>query len=279
MTAITLWSESGGVGKTTTTLYLGAALGRADYDVLLVDLDPQPASLTDHAGYPDAKTDDTRPTVVDALLGDETRLADLRIDDDHYDLVPAHESLASLESTVRSEGISMAEFLLESALDPLADAYDYVLVDPPATLNLLVDNALIATGNLLIPMELTRKGERSVAGVLDTVTALETQLQRARPSFELTVLGVVPNKVSGSRLNRKIESDLADVPLLPVSIPDYNVVEAAWDAHLDIFEYDEHPDHGLRPYQEQLLDAYRDLAEIVVDVTPPDRPEPRLEGS
>lgn len=278
MTAITLWSESGGVGKTTTTLHLGAALGRADYDVLLVDLDPQPASLTDHAGYPDAKTDDTRPTVVDALLGDETRLADLRIDDDHYDLVPAHESLASLESTVRSEGISMAEFLLESALDPLADAYDYVLVDPPATLNLLVDNALIATGNLLIPMELTRKGERSVAGVLDTVTALETQLQRARPDFELTVLGVVPNKVSGSRLNREIEADLADVPLLPVSIPDYNVVESAWDAHLDIFEFDEHPDHGLRPYQEQLLDAYRDLAEIVVDVAPPDRPEPRLEG-
>lgn len=174
----------------------------------------------------------------------------------------------------------MAEFLLESALAPLGDDYDYVLVDPPATLNLLVDNALIATGNLLIPVELTRKGERSVAGVLDTVTALETQLRRARPGFELTVLGVVPNKVSGSRLNREIEADLADhVPLLPVSISDYNVLEAAWDAHLDIFELHEHPDYGLRPYQEQLLDAYRDLAEIVADATPHDRPEPRVEGS
>lgn len=267
MTVITIWSESGGVGKTTTTLNLGAALGRGGYDVLLVDLDPQPASLTDHAGYPEQKTADRDVTLADVLL-DDANLSNLRVTDELFDLVPAHESLASLESRVRAEQISMAEFLLRSALDPIEDEYDYILIDPPATLNLLVDNALIASGNILIPNEMTRKGERSVTGVIETVDALETQLQRAQPDFELDVLGIIPNKVTGSKLNKDIRASLetADVDVLPVTIPDYNVVEKAWDARLDIFRYADR--HGLRPYQEELLDAYRDLAAtLAVDET------------
>jgi chromosome partitioning protein len=266
MTTITIWSESGGVGKTTTALNLGAALGRDGHRVLLVDLDPQPASLTDHAGHPERKTDDG-PTVVDAMLEEGVDLSTVLVEDEPFDLVPGHESLATLEATVRAEGISTAEFLLRAALDPLAESYDYVLVDPPATLNLLVDNALIASGNVLIPMEMTRKGERSVAGVLETVEALETQLRRAQPDFELGVLGVLPNKVSGSSLNREVRESLEreEVEVLPVTVPDYNVLEEAWDARLDVFRYADHDSYGLRPYQERLLDAYTELAETIVD--------------
>jgi chromosome partitioning protein len=270
MTTITIWSESGGVGKTTTALNLGAALGRSGHRVLLVDLDPQPASLTDHAGYPERKTDHG-PTVVDAMLEESVDLSAVVVEDELFDLVPGHESLATLEGTVRAEGISTAEFLLRAALAPLAESYDYVLVDPPATLNLLVDNALIASGNVLIPMEMTRKGERSVAGVLETVEALETQLRRAQPDFELGVLGVLPNKVSGSSLNREVRESLEreEVEVLPVTVPDYNVLEEAWDARLDVFRYADHDRYGLRPYQERLLDAYTELAETIAgDATP-----------
>jgi len=263
MTKLVIWSESGGVGKTTTAINLGAALGRRGEETLLVDLDPQPASLSAHAGHPEAKTADG-VTITDALLGDAA-LSEIVIEDEPFDLVPGHESLASLETTVRAEGISTAEFLLRSALDPVADGYDHVVVDPPATLNLLVDNALIATGNVLIPMEMTRKGQQSIGGVLETVDALESQLRRAQPEFTLDVLGVLPNKVDGSSLNREVRESLAenadDVEVLPATVPDYNVMERAWDAQLDIFRYAE--EYGLRPYQESLLDAYRDLAAIV----------------
>jgi chromosome partitioning protein len=263
MTELVTWSESGGVGKTTTAINLGAALGRRGDDVLLVDLDPQPASLTAAAGHAEAKTTDGT-TITDVLL-DDGDLRELVIEDEPYDLVPGHESLASLESTARAEGISTAEFLLRSSLAPVTDEYDHVIIDPPATLNLLVDNALIATGNVLVPMEMTRKGEQSIGGVLDTVAALESQLQRAQPDFALEVIGVLPNKVEGSSLNQQVRETLAaeadGVRILPVTVPDYNVLAQAWDAGLDIFRYDE--EHGLRAYQESLLAAYEDLAAIV----------------
>ncbi|MFB6169939.1 MAG: ParA family protein [Haloarculaceae archaeon] len=263
MTQLVTWSESGGVGKTTTAINLGAALGRRGDDVLLVDLDPQPASLTAAAGHAEARTAGGT-TVTDVLLEDGD-LRDLLIEDEPFDLVPAHESLASLESTARAEGISTAEFLLRSSLAPLAEAYDHVVVDPPATLNLLVDNALIATGNVLVPMELTRKGEQSIGGVLDTVAALESQLQRAQPDFTLEVVGVLPNRVEGSNLNQEVRETLEEeaegVRVLPVTVPDYNVLARAWEEGLDLFRYAD--EHGLRAYQTSLLDAYEDLAEIV----------------
>lgn len=271
MTKLVIWSESGGVGKTTTAINLGAALGRRGERTLLVDLDPQPASLSAHAGYPEAKTTDG-VTITDVLLG-TAALDEIIIEDESFDLVPAHESLASLESTVRAEGISTAEFLLRSALDPVVDDYDHVIIDPPATLNLLVDNALIASGNVLIPMEMTRKGKQSISGVLDTVGALESQLQRAQPEFTLDVLGVLPNKVDGSSLNRAVreslEEDTDNVEVLPVTVPNYNVMEKAWDAQLDIFRYAE--ERGLRAYQESLLDAYRDLAVAISANDPAER--------
>ncbi|PSP99241.1 chromosome partitioning protein [Halobacteriales archaeon QS_4_70_19] len=263
MTELVTWSESGGVGKTTTAINLGAALGRRGDDVLLVDLDPQPASLAAAAGHADAKTAGGT-TVTDILLEDGD-LRELVIGDEPFDLVPGHESLASLESTARAEGISTAEFLLRSSLVPVAEEYDHVIVDPPATLNLLVDNALIATGNVLVPMEMTRKGEQSIRGVLETVEALESQLQRAQPDFRLGVAGVLPNKVGGSSLNQEVratlETEAEDVRVLPVTVPDYNVLAQAWDAGLDVFRYADQ--HGLRAYQESLLTAYEDLAEIV----------------
>lgn len=269
MTILTIWSESGGVGKTTTALNLGAALSRRGERVLLVDFDPQPASIADYAGYPEAKTVDTEVTITDVLLDDTESINSVIIEGEYVDLIPAHESLANLESTVRAEQVSAAEFLLRTNLADVEDEYDYILIDPPATLNILVDNALIASGEVLVPMEMTRKGKQSVIGVLETVSALETQLQRAQPDFSLSVRGVLPNQVTDSTLHAGVREELTEyladteVSLLPVSIPDYNVLESTWDAQLDIFSYAESEEYSLRAYQESLLESYAELADII----------------
>lgn len=266
MTILTIWSESGGVGKTTTCLNLAAALGRREYDVLVVDMDSQPGSITDYAGFPAAKTTTDGPTITDVFLEDAP-IESVVESGEHFDLVPGHESLATLESTVRAKQLTAAEFLLRTALTTVESEYEFILIDPPATLNLLVDNALIASGRLLIPMEMTRKGKRSVMGVLETARALETQLQRAQPEFTLDVVGVVPNRVTAASLHESIADQLreelasTDVPILDVSIPAYNVLESTWAAQLDIFTYAE--EVGLRQYQTALLDAYDDLADLV----------------
>lgn len=263
--AVTVGSAS--AGRTDVSVASAAAIRQGRLDVsagnvfgsCLVDLDPQPASLAAAAGRPAAKTADG-PTVTDVLPGDAAGGKDLRglvIGDEPFDPVSGHESLAPLESTARAEGISTVEFLLRSTLAPAAVDYDHVIVDPLATLTLLVDNALIATGNVLGPIEMTRKGERSIGGVLDTVQAPGSQLQRAQPDFSLRVIGILPNRVEGSSLNQSVRETLTaevdGVSLLPVTLPDYNVLERSWDAGPDISRHAEQ--HGLRAYQESLLDG------------------------
>lgn len=266
MTTITIWSESGGVGKTTTTLNLAAALSRQDQRVLIVDLDPQPASVTDHAGQSRHKTS-ASPNLRDVLLESAVELQDIIIPGESFDIVPAHEDLATLEAAARDSRMTMAEFLLKTELTTVEENYDFVLIDPPATLSLLVDNALIASDHVLIPTELTPKGERSVSGVLDTVSALETQLKRAQPDFELDVLGILPNRVENSTVSRGVRDRLTvlDTPIIPLDVSDYNVFQKSWDARMDIFEYAE--TYGLRPYQESVLDAYEALSQYVLDET------------
>lgn len=269
---ITLWSESGGVGKTTTTLNLAAALTNRDHDVLIVDLDPQPASITDHAGHTAAKTTDG-PTLNDALLEADTTLADIRITQDSYDLIPAHESLANLEQITTQQNTRAPEFLLDQALTSIETEYDYILIDTPATLNRLVDNALIASNHVLIPMEMTRKGKQSVEGVLETIDSLTTELKRAKPDFELNILGVLANKVTDSTLNQTTRDELEaqGIPLLDMSIPDYNVLESAWNDQLDIYQYE--TEHGLQRYQQSIIDAYEALADHVETHTQPSTTE------
>lgn len=264
-TTITAWSESGGVGKTTTVFNLAAALSRQNVSVLICDFDPQPAGITDYAGHNSYKTD-AETTLNDVLLNNDTPMSDIVIQGEDYDLIPAHEDLANLEQTIRSQNIPSAEFLLRRNLETVNDDYDVVLVDAPATLNLLVDNALIASEKVLIPMEMTRKGKKSIEGVMETVTGLEEQLQLAQPDFELDILGVLPNKVSDSTLNSQTKTNLEEngVPLLPVSIPDYNVLETSWGTQQDIFSYHENPEYGLRSYQESVLEAYKDLARHLI---------------
>jgi len=263
--AITLWSESGGVGKTTMATNVSAALSRRDERVLVIDLDPQLGSLTDHVGYQDLKTHDGEH-LGDVLLDEEKDIESLIVETEDFDLVPSHEGLANIESEMAARNTSLREFQLRSAPKSVAGEYDYFVVDPPATLNVLVDNALVAARNVLIPIELTRKGSISIEGLEDTLDSMERGFQKFDDDFDLGILAVVPNEVGDSNIYRDTREELeaAGKPVTPFGVRKRDVLKEAWKRQMNVFEFAESEEtRDLREYEEDLLANFEHLARIV----------------
>lgn len=263
--AITLWSESGGVGKTTMATNVSAALSRQDERVLVIDLDPQLGSLTDHVGYQELKTGD-RDHLGDVLLDDEKDIRSLIVETEDFDLVTSHEGLANIESEMAARNTSLREFQLRSALKSVASEYDYFIIDPPATLNVLVDNALVAARNVLIPIELTRKGSISIEGLEDTLDSMERGFKKFDDSFKLGILAVVPNEVGDSNIYRdtREELEMDGKPVTPFGVRKRDVLKEAWKNQMNLFEFAESEEtRNLREYEEDLLANFEQLARIV----------------
>ena len=280
MISYTVWSEAGGIGKTTFSVNLAAAHARRDQEVLIIDMDPQDGSLTHHFGADDDRKDPEVDNLVRHLVerpkGDFDDLS-VRVEDT-IDLIPSHNMLGNLE-----ENLTRAGKMEESMNDAnyrwpkekqlrrvLADAdvtskYDVVIVDPPATVGQHLYNAVYATSNLLIPAELSPKGKQSIDGLRDVVDGIENQLE----DIEVGVLGVVPNRVSGTNTQTKYEDRLEgqDLPIAPISIGERgSMLGDAWDNQVSIFRLAESDDYrDLRDYEEPTLEKFDELAEYITE--------------
>ena len=158
-TTITVLSQKGGTGKTTTTRTLVDVFRRIDLRVLAVDMDPQ-GNLTDYF----AIGDDPDPTLADVLAGRAEAAAAI-----HSDVLPASIHLAEAELVL--SGKIGREVTLRRALAEVADDYDLILVDCPPSLGLLTVNALVAADHALISTEAEYFSLQGVEQALEVVEA------------------------------------------------------------------------------------------------------------
>ena len=184
---ILIANQKGGVGKTTTAMNLGAALARAGTRTGLIDLDPQGA-LTISCGLDPYAA---RPSTYDLLLDEGTGLATvLRQVQDNLFLAPANAELVSSEYRLVREKDRIQR--LKQAIARSISGMEVLLIDSPPSLGLLTVNALVAAGELLIPVSSDYLSMRGVRALLESVW-----LVRRRANADLRLLGLVPTFYRG----------------------------------------------------------------------------------
>jgi chromosome partitioning protein len=180
---IALCNQKGGVGKTTSTINLGAALTEYGRRVLIVDFDPQGA-LSVGLGMPAHMLE---KTIYNVIIERSITISDaiIRTGVDNMDLLPSNIDLSAAEVQLVAE--VGREHTLVRALRPVIDEYDYILIDCQPSLGLLTVNALAAADGVLIPLECEYFSMRGVALLTDTI---EKVRERLNPKLEIT--GIVP---------------------------------------------------------------------------------------
>jgi len=144
---ISIANQKGGVGKTTTSINLSASLVAYKKRVLLIDLDPQ-GNATMGSGL---EKQSCELSIYHVLTG-KNSVEDVKAQGSgNYDLLPANRDLVAAEVELLKE--IGRESRLKHALEPIQQAYDYIIIDCPPTLNMLTVNALVASDGVIIPMQ------------------------------------------------------------------------------------------------------------------------------
>lgn len=201
MRIIAIANQKGGVGKTTTTINLGAAIAETGKSVLLVDLDPQGNTSTG-LGVPPNKRETTS---FDLLLGEGTvspiQLPQLT---GSLWLVPSTSDLASADLELHAH--EKRSFLLHDALRGMAlggQDFDYVLIDCPPSLNLLTVNAIVAAHSVLVPLQAEFFALEGLSQLMLTIRDI-----RARANPGLRIEGIVLTMADmRNRLSQQVEAD------------------------------------------------------------------------
>ncbi|NNM45033.1 ParA family protein [Knoellia sp. DB2414S] len=165
-------NQKGGVGKTTTTINLGAALAEVGRKVLLIDFDPQGA-LSVGLGV---RANELDVTIYNLLVerGHDVRDVIQHTTIDGLDVVPANIDLSAAE--VQLVGEVAREQILARVLRPVLDDYDVILIDCQPSLGLLTVNALTAAHGVVIPLETEYFAMRGVALLIDTINKITDRL-------------------------------------------------------------------------------------------------------
>ncbi|MBF2014856.1 MAG: ParA family protein [Rivularia sp. T60_A2020_040] len=223
---ITLFNQSGGVGKSSLAMNLAYHIQERNRKVLVVDMDPQ-SSLTVFMGLdPTSLT----KTVYDSIL--------------HSSPLPIHENIHGIDLAPANINLSAAELelvvadlrdmRLKEALEPILDQYDFILIDCPPSLGLLSYISLVASTHVLVPIQTQYKAFCGTELLLNTVARV-----RSRPNKKLQIAGFIPTMYDGrnvqdARTLQAIKEQLQKVGVVYPAIPRSTAFADASEDHVPL---------------------------------------------
>lgn len=170
---IAVVNQKGGVGKTTTTINLGAGLVNLGYKVLLIDADPS-SSLTKAAGLEQINDTAYLTALMQAVIeGNLLQTIKVEKHSEGYDYIPANGNLKNISTSL--VGITTGrEHILKFIVDRIKSDYDYVLIDCSPSPDLLPINALVAADSVIIPVKVDFLSVDGISNVLGTIKGIKT---------------------------------------------------------------------------------------------------------
>ncbi|MFO7559399.1 MAG: AAA family ATPase [Desulfobacterales bacterium] len=201
MRIISIANQKGGCGKTTTAINLSACLANKGRKVLLIDMDPQGHS----ALHLNVNSDELDKTVTDALFaadGCAVRLDEVILEaGNNFHIAPSNISLSTLDQHLSM--VQGRETRLKEAIDNLDQAYDYIIIDCPPSLGLLTFNALLASTEVIVPIEM---GLFSLHGISKLMEIMD--LVQSRTGHELKMNVIATMFDSRTRISKEVLKDI-----------------------------------------------------------------------
>src|SRR5579871_1812311 len=258
MNIVAVCNQKGGVGKTTLTINLGAALADLGQRVLLVDLDPQ-GHLTEGVGFQEAYLA-SGTSLYDCLV--ETKGPKLQSLIQQHATEPYSVIPSSYQLMLAEQSLFMArnrEHKLKGLLSQLDNQFDWVLIDCPPALGNLTDNALNAAREVIIPVQAEATSVRALELLFDQIESIERGL-----NIHVEVLAVVPNLVQDSAMSKKILAELRQsIPsVIPFEMRKRVLLQAAWSHGCSIFAY-KPTNRAEEQTRAEIIALYHQLADLV----------------
>lgn len=240
MKTIAFTNQKGGVGKTTSTINVGAGLAKQGLEILLVDLDPQ-ANLTYSLRMSSNRLEQS---IYDVLKGD-AEADEVIISHNGFDIMPSSIDLSGAEMEFANE--PAREMILKNKLNSLTKDYDYILIDCPPNLGLLTLNAFTAVKEVYIVLQSEYLALHGLSKLIDVIQVVE---ERLNPEIEIS--GIICTLFDGRKnLNKEVVDHIKDYfgdKVFDTLIRDNVALAEAPSHHKTIFEYAP-SSHGAKDYR------------------------------
>ena len=223
---ISISNHKGGVGKTTSTINIGAGLNKLGKTVLLIDLDPQ-ANLSQSLGLIDQERN-----IYGAIRG-EYKLEPIEVLKGLH-IIPSTLDLSGAE--IELSGEAGREYILRELIEPLRRSYDYILIDSPPSLGLLTINAFTASDQVFIPLQAQYLALQGLSKLMEVVDKIKKRLNKG-----LTVGGVFITQYDNRKvLNRDVVATIEahfNNEVFKTKVRDNVALAEAPSGGVDIFRY------------------------------------------